>query len=110
MRKIWIMFFVGVVGVWIGGFIIGHAIAQRPTPTMKVDLSWSGWGLALRAYSEERALDRPYTRETLTEAFNLFVRAVDEKDHDNTVHWTAVRLVCETMKITRRYNNTRSMH
>ncbi len=65
-----------------------------------LDTSWPGWRRSVLRYEATRAPDQHYSTETLQEASEAFLRDVLERDHVRTVHWSAVRLICETMKMT----------
>lgn len=70
-----------------------------PTP----DMSWRGYKRAVIKYERSRAPDYHYSTESHQNAAWTFLHVMAKNHHPRTVHWAAVRLITETMKLTLYY-------
>lgn len=81
---------------------ISYVGAKAHTPT-NIDLSWRGWKDGVERYRETRAPQRPYDLNTLREAANELIEALEDGHRPETVHWAGVRMIAETKVLVREY-------
>lgn len=110
--KSWSMYPIHVFapGIMVGAFVFsvifqnmsmfrasGDALAANVDP---IDMSWPAWRASVLRYEGTRARDEGYSTKTHQDASEAFLEGIRDRHHSRTVHWSAVRLICETMKMT----------